>query len=101
MPPDHYRIAFTEEATELNRTQKQLFLSWVESIKASSDPVRVWAEVPPGDDFLQRSAFARLQLLRTWLIDAGVSSQRVRIALQNGGTAPLRELTVHLELQKR
>ncbi len=101
VPPDHYRIAFTEEATELNRTQKQLFLSWVESIKASSDPVRVWTEVPSGDDFLQRSAFARLQLLRTWLIDAGVSSQRVRIALQNGGTAPLREVTVHLELQKR
>jgi hypothetical protein len=97
----HYRIVFTEETTDLNRAQKQLFLSWAENIKASSDPVRVWTEVPSGDDFLQSGAFARLALLRTWLIDAGVPAERVRIALQNSGNAPLRELTVHIELQKR
>lgn len=98
---DHYRIVFTEETTELNRTQKQQFLTWTDSIKATGEQVRIWTEVPAGDDFLQRSALARLQMLRTWLIDAGVTADRVRIALQNAGTAPIRDLTLHIELQKR
>lgn len=101
VPPDQYRIVFSEETTDLSRAQKAVFTSWVDNIKASGDPVRVWTEIPTGDDFLKRSAFARLQILRGWLIDAGVPAERVRIALQNSNAATLRDLTVHIEIQKR
>lgn len=96
-----YRIVFSDETTELNRAQRQLFLNWVDSLKTSTELVRVSTEIPAGDDFLQRSAFSRLQLVRSWLLDAGLSSDRVRIALLNAGSAPLREMSLSIELQKR
>jgi hypothetical protein len=100
-PPEHLRLVFSDETWEIGRTQKQQFQIWLKTLKPSTDPILLWAEIPGNDDHLQRSVFARLQLVKSWLVDAGLPAERLRIALRNTATAPLRDMTFHIELQKR
>lgn len=101
VPLEHFSLTFVDETWDLQRTQKTQFSAWADILKTAREPVRLWAEVPAQDDLLKRSAYARLQLVRSWLLDAGLPADRLRLALQSTGAAPMRELTVHIELQKR
>lgn len=99
--PEHLKLVFTDEAWEMGRAQKQQFQAWFKTLKPTADPILLWAEIPGNDDNLQRSVFARLQLVKSWLVDTGVPAERLRVALRNTATAPMRDLTFHIELQKR
>jgi hypothetical protein len=97
---DHFTLAFVDEAWDLQRSQKSQFQAWTDTLKTAREPIRVWAEVPAQDDYLKRSAYTRLQLVRTWLLESGIPADRLRVALQSTTAGPSRDLTVHIELLK-
>lgn len=99
--PETYKVVFTDETVELGKVQKQTLLQWVERLKQMDLPVRIWAEIPAGNDALQRSAYSRLVLLRGWVIEGGLPANLVQVNLESVPGNFSGNLTFHMAPVRR
>lgn len=99
--PETYKVVFSDETVELGKVQKQTLLQWVERLKQMDAPVRIWAEIPAGNDALQRSAYTRLVLLRGWVIEGGIPANMVQVNLESVPGNFSGNLTFHMAPVRR
>ena len=97
---DHFLVTFVDEAAEPSAQQRQQVAQIFTELRNRNVPVRIWAEIPPDNEYLQRLAYARLITLRSWALQAGFDASRLAVKLERApATAVVREISFHVVVQ--